>query len=99
MIVALDQKDAIERTRNGHERPDIILLNQFGRLYRGVHHDRTIDSPRVRFSDSHPIVVMAERYGEEMEGKSVRVGDSEYVTYLEDGQQLMNFLHYLCRDL
>jgi hypothetical protein len=39
---------------------------------------------------------MAERYGEDMEGKDVKVGESEYVTYLEDGEQLMNLLQHLC---
>lgn len=43
-----------------------------------------------------PIIVMAERYGADMEGKDVQVDDTEYVTYLEDGQQLMNLLHRLC---
>jgi hypothetical protein len=47
-------------------------------------------------SSSTPIVVMAEHYGEDMEGKDVKVGESEYVTYLEDGEQLMNLLHRLC---
>jgi hypothetical protein len=31
-----------------------------------------------------------------MEGKDVKVGESEYVTYLEDGQQLINLLYRLC---
>jgi hypothetical protein len=30
-----------------------------------------------------------------MEGKNVKVGESEYVTYLEDGEQLMHLLHRL----
>ena len=39
---------------------------------------------------------MAERYGVELEGKDVQVGKSEYVTYLEDEQQLINLLRRLC---
>jgi hypothetical protein len=50
----------------------------------------------AQLPSSTPIVVMAERYGEDMEGKDVKVGQSEYVTYLEDGEQLMNLLHRLC---
>jgi hypothetical protein len=38
---------------------------------------------------------MAERFGLDMEGLDVLVSESEYVTYLEDGQQLMNLLHRL----
>lgn len=43
-----------------------------------------------------PIVIMAEQYGVELEGQNIQVGDSEYVTYLEDGQQLKNLLYQLC---
>jgi myo-inositol-1-phosphate synthase len=50
----------------------------------------------AELASSTPIVVMAEQYGEDMEGKNVKVGESEYVTYLEDAQQLMNLLHCLC---
>jgi hypothetical protein len=39
---------------------------------------------------------MAERYGEDMEGKDINVGESDYVTYLEDGEQLLNLLQRLC---
>jgi DNA-binding response OmpR family regulator len=95
-IVALDEEDAIARTRNGHESPDLILLNQvcltideYINMGRRIRQD-------AGFPSSTPIVVMAERYGPDMEGKDVRVGDSEYVTYLEDGEQLMNLLHHLC---
>src|SRR4028118_206886 len=48
----------------------------------------TAEAGMVGNRDSNtPIVVMAERYGEDMEGKDVKVGESEYVTYLEDGKQ------------
>ncbi len=39
---------------------------------------------------------MAERYEVELEGKDVQVGKSEYITYLEDAQQLMNLLRRFC---
>jgi len=45
-----------------------------------------------------PIVVIAERFGADMEGKDVLVGESEYVIYPEDAQQLMDLLHRLCPD-
>jgi DNA-binding response OmpR family regulator len=99
VIVALDPEDAIERTYNTPKRPDIILLDQFGcsieefiMLGRFIRHG-------AAFPSHTPIVVIAERFGPEMEGKNIRVGKSEYVTYPEDGQQLMELLHDLCRAL
>ena len=96
VIVALDEEDAIERTRDGHECPDLILLNQIKlTIDEFINMGRRICQD-AGFRSGTPIVVMTDRYGEDMEGKDVRVSDSEYVTYLEDGEQLMNFLHRIC---
>jgi DNA-binding response OmpR family regulator len=96
VIVALDEEDAIERTRDGHECPDLILLNQIKlTIDEFINMGRRICQD-AGFRSGTPIVVMADRYGEDMEGKDVRVSDSEYVTYLEDGEQLMNLLHRIC---
>lgn len=95
-IVALDEEDALQRMDGRHDDPDLILINQFDRLIeevlnmgRRIRQDRGLPS-------CTPIVVIAERYGEDMEGQDVQVGESEYVTYLEDAQQLMNLLQRLC---
>jgi DNA-binding response OmpR family regulator len=95
-IVTLDEEDAIARARGDRDRPDLILINQY-RLPL----DKVISiARRIRqvagLPSGTPIIIMAERYGEDMEGKDVKVGESEYVTYLEDGEQLMNLLQRLC---
>jgi DNA-binding response OmpR family regulator len=95
-IIALDEEDAIARTGDGRECPDLILLSQYL-----LPLDEVINiGRRIRqdagFPSGTPLVVMAERYGADMEGKDVRVSDGEYVTYLEDGEQLMNLLYRIC---
>jgi CheY-like chemotaxis protein len=96
VVVALDEADAIERTKGGGLCPDLILLNQVGRSIQeyAVMGQRICKSAGI--GDHTPIIVMAEQYGADMEGKDVQVDEAEYVTYLEDGQQLMNLLHRLC---
>lgn len=96
VIEALEEEDAIALARGVRDRPGLILINQvmltideFMNMGRHICQGAELPS-------STPIVVMAERYGEDMEGKDVKVGESEYVTYLEDGEQLMNLLHRLC---
>jgi PleD family two-component response regulator len=96
VIEALEQEDAIALARGVRDRTQLILINQvtltideFVRMGQRIRQGAELPS-------STPIVVMAERYGEDMEGKDVRVGESEYVTYLEDGEQLMNLLQRLC---
>lgn len=42
------------------------------------------------------IVIMADGFGVEMEGQNIRVGECDDVTYLEDGEQLINLLYRLC---
>lgn len=95
VLLALEEEDAIALARGVRDCPDLILINQV---------DLSIDEfvnmgRRIRqgaeLPSSTPIVVTAERYGEDMEGKDVKVGENEYVTYLEDGEQLMNLLRQL----
>lgn len=96
VVVALEEEDAIALARGVRDRPNLILLNQVK-----LSIDDFINMGRrirqcAELPISTPIVVTAEQYGEDMEGKDVKVGESEYVTYLEDGEQLMNLLHCLC---
>ena len=93
---ALQEEDAIALARGVRDLPKLILLNQVKlTLDEFVNMGRRI-CQGAELPRSTPIVVTAERYGEDMEGKNVKVGESEYVTYLEDGEQLMNLLHRLC---
>ncbi|MBW4606154.1 MAG: response regulator [Hassallia sp. WJT32-NPBG1] len=96
VIVALDEEGAIERTIGGCHRSDIILLNQVNlSIEEFLNMGRRIRQGAGLPSHT-PIVVIAERYGADLEGKDVQVGESEYVSYPEDAQQLMNLLHRLC---
>jgi DNA-binding response OmpR family regulator len=95
-IVALDEEDAIARTGDGRECPDLILLSQYLLpLDEVINMGRRIRQD-ARFPSCTPLVVIPDRYDPDMEGKDVRVSDSEYVTYLEDGEQLINLLYRIC---
>ncbi|HEY9633598.1 MAG TPA: hypothetical protein V6D14_09345 [Coleofasciculaceae cyanobacterium] len=96
VVVALDEADAIERTTGGSFCPDVILLNQVGRSIQEYAVMGQRISKSAGIDGNTPIIVMAEQYGADMEGKDVQVDETEYVTYLEDGQQLINLLHRLC---
>jgi hypothetical protein len=97
VIVALDEEDAHDRMRGGRVRPDVILLNQFKQsINEFINMGRRIRQISGLPSRT-PIIVMAERYGVDLKGLDILVGESEYMTYYpEDGQQLMNLLHRLC---
>ncbi len=42
-----------------------------------------------------PVVAIAEEYKDELQGTSVKVGDNEYVVYLEDTEELFELLSRL----
>lgn len=96
VIVSLDAVDAFERTRDGGASFDLILLNQFEHsidesleIGRYIRQQATLSGPI-------PVVILAEGYGVELEGQNIQVGEREYVTYLEDGEQLRKLLYRLC---
>ncbi|MBD2256866.1 response regulator transcription factor [Pseudanabaena sp. FACHB-2040] len=96
VVVALDEADAVQRTRDGREPFDLILLNQVGQSVDKFAGFGRYICQRAKLPSSTPVVVMAEQYGADLEGKTIQVGRHEYVTYLEDGQQLMDLLYQLC---
>jgi DNA-binding response OmpR family regulator len=97
VILVLNEEDAIERVRDGRDSPDLILLNQVKSSPKECANAGRHIRQSAGLPGDTPIVVMAEGYGEDMEGQDVRVGENEYITYLEDGQQLIDLLHRLCR--
>jgi DNA-binding response OmpR family regulator len=90
--IALDEEDARERVQGGLNHYALLLVNVVG-----VQPEEALESARrihrqAQRDSKTPIVVIAERYGKEMEGKDVEVGENEYVTYPEDGDQLHGLL-------
>lgn len=95
VIMTLDEEDAIAWVSQRQECPNVMVLNQVGfsideyiNLARRMH--QVLKLPTL------PTVILAEQYGEDLEGKTVKVCDHQYVTYLEDAQQLMTLLQGLC---
>jgi CheY-like chemotaxis protein len=96
VILALDGADAIQRMKGRNELIDLILLNQTGQSINSVIDMGKQIRQSADFLSRVPIVVIAEQYGVELEGQNIQVGEDEYVTYLEDGQQLKNLLYRVC---
>src|SRR4051812_30532492 len=73
VIVALDEEDALERVEGGHTRADLVLVNLVDK-----HLEEVLEiGRRIRNhakNDGHtPLIVMAEKYGEDLEGTDVNV--------------------------
>lgn len=96
VIIAIDEEDALQRIQAGQKSFDLILLNQSGcSIDEMLAIGRQIRQSTERDSQT-PTLVMAERYGADLEGQDIQMGNNEYVTYLEDGEQLKSILQQLC---
>jgi DNA-binding response OmpR family regulator len=90
VLLALDEEDARDRVRDGRLRADLILVNLVG-----VEPDEALEAGRRirREADLDvPLLVMAERYGADLEGTDVNAGGDDWITYPEDHEQLENLL-------
>lgn len=95
VLVAVDETSALDWLAAGSASADLILINLVGKTT-----DEALDAARrVRGRNgqdgSTPLVVIAERYDEELEGRDVSAGEGEWVTYMEDAGQLNALLSRL----
>lgn len=96
LSVATDEEDALDRVSNGLRGIDLILINVVGKsvedtlqMGRGIREQAQLDGDT-------PLVVMAEKYGKDLEGTDENVGGNDWIFYLGDeAEQLQNLLRRL----
>ena len=94
VLLALDEEDALERIA-GVSHADLLLVNLVGKTPEEVLQVGRRLREHAKYDGHTPLVVMAEKYGVELEGTDVNVGGNDWVTYLEEPGQLKNLLHRL----
>ena len=92
VLVAVDEQTALDWLSAGDTRADLILVNLVGKTT-----DEAFDAARrvkrqSALGGSTPVVVIAEKYGDGLEGQDVPAGEGEWVTYMEDSTQLHKLL-------
>ena len=93
VLVAEDLEEALEGAEYGLARADLILLGPVGKST-----EEALDIGRrlrghARHNGDTPLVVMAEKYGKDVEGTDVNAGGNDWIFYLgEDPGQLRNLL-------
>lgn len=99
VLLALDEEDAMERVSGGRLQADLVLVNLVGKVPAEVLMlGRRIRS-HAELRAGTPLVVMAEKYGPDLEGTDVQVGENDWITYLENGEQLDRLLARLTSKL
>lgn len=92
VLVAVDEASALDWLEAGRARADLILVNLVGKTTgEAFAAARRVKRLNV-FDGSTPVVVIAEKYGDGLEGTDVREGEGEWVTYMEDSTQLHNLI-------
>jgi len=95
VIVALDEEDALERVGSGHVQADLVLINLVGKPPEEVLNIGRRIREHAKYDGHTPLVVMAEKYGEDLEGTDVNVSGNDWITYPEDSTQVQNLLKRL----
>src|SRR4051812_25785268 len=88
--LAIDEEDALDRVGNDGFEADLVLMEIPDKSV-----EETLNIGRsicLKAKLNVPIVVIASKYGEDLEGKDIEVAEKEYITYLENGEQLFDLL-------
>jgi DNA-binding response OmpR family regulator len=96
VAVALDEEDALERTKGGRLRPDLILIDLNAPPHEVLDVARHIRR-QAELSDATPIIVISCEYPTESVGKDVAVTATEYITYLGEENPLRELIGRLLR--
>jgi DNA-binding response OmpR family regulator len=97
--LALDEDDALDRVGGNNLHADLILINLVKKSPEKVLTIGRRIREHARYDGQTPLVVMAERYSEEQEGTDVNVAGNDWITYLEDHDQLVKLLRHLLHPL
>ena len=92
VLVAVDEQTALDWLSAGDARADIILVNLVGKTTDEAFDAARRVKRRSALDGSTPVVVIAEKYGDGLEGQDVPAGEGEWVSYMEDSTQLHELL-------
>ncbi|MDT5061442.1 MAG: hypothetical protein QOH63_1901 [Acidobacteriota bacterium] len=92
VLLALDEEDAMQRVGGGQIDVDLVLINLVGKTANEVLEIGKRICKHAKFDGHTPLVIVAEKYGKDVEGTNVNVGENDWITYLEDPDQLQNLL-------
>ena len=98
VLLALDEEDALERLNGNGLTADLVLVNLVNKsIEEALGVGRKIRE-KAKYDGHTPLVVIAEKYGPDLEGTDVNVESNDWITYLEDHDQLKNLLARLIPD-
>ena len=95
VLVAVDERTALDWLAAGDARADLVLVNLVGKTTAEAFAAARRVKQLNALDGSTPVVVIAEKYGDGLEGTDVPAGEGEWVTYMEDSTQLHGLISRL----
>lgn len=92
VLLALDEEDAMERINDNGGHADLVLINLVGKSPEAVLDAGRRIRAHAKYDGQTPLVVLAEKYGADLEGTDVNIESNDWITYPEDHEQLKNLL-------
>jgi DNA-binding response OmpR family regulator len=97
--LALDEEDALDRVGGENLHADLILINLIKKSPEEVLSVGRRIREHAKFDGPTPLVVLADKYSKEQEGTDVNIAGNDWITYLEEHDQLTKLLRYLLQPL
>jgi hypothetical protein len=85
----------MERVGDGLAHADLLLVNLVGKTTDEVLQIGRRIREFAKYDGHTPLVIIAEKYGVDVEGTDVNVTGNDWITYLEEPGQLRNLLQRL----
>lgn len=93
VLFAVDEQDALERINDGFVKSDLLMVNLLGKSEEEMVNFG--NQLRERGKSNIPLIVIAAKYGEDLEGTTSQVGENAFIIYLGDGDELFDLLDRL----
>lgn len=97
--LAVDEDDALDRVSGKNLHADLILINLIKKTPEQVLSIGRRIREHAKFDQQTPLIVLAEKYSKEQEGTDVNVAGNDWITYLEEHDQLTKLLRHLLQPL
>jgi DNA-binding response OmpR family regulator len=93
VLLAVDEEDALQKTSDGFVKSDLLMVNLVGKSEEEMLNFGNL--LREKGKPNVPLVVVAAKYGEELEGTIKKAGENAYIIYLGEGDELLDLLSNL----
>ena len=88
VLVAVDMEDAFDWMSTGYIHADLVLVDLVRKSPQEALEVGRKLRTHAKYNGHTPLVVMAEKFAAELEGTDDNVSGNDWITYLEDGDQL-----------